>query len=192
MSVSAAPERSPAGPSAHLLPAAVTESRYRPPRATIDPDRSKSWLGRARPIVLSHKRTLLTALILSFVALVLQVQIPNLLNQAVTNSLEHSTVPLSHYVKIVLALAVATGSAAYVSRLFLMRTAYAMEFDLRNIIYEHLTRMSFSFYDGVQTGQLISRANSDIRSVQMYLTFAPAIIVQCAVAVVAFGKFNQG
>ncbi len=187
MSVSAAPERSPAGPSAHLLPAAVTESRYRPPRATIDPDRSKSWLGRARPIVLSHKRTLLTALILSFVALVLQVQIPNLLNQAVTNSLEHSTVPLSHYVKIVLALAVATGIAAYVSRLFLMRTAYAMEFDLRNIIYEHLTRMSFSFYDGVQTGQLISRANSDIRSVQMYLTFAPAIIVQCAVAVVAFG-----
>jgi ATP-binding cassette subfamily B protein len=47
--------------------------------------------------------------------------------------------------------------------------------------------MSFSFYDGVQSGQLISRANSDIRSVQMYLTFAPAIVVQCAVAVVAFG-----
>ncbi|MDQ6608164.1 MAG: hypothetical protein M3Z06_16660, partial [Actinomycetota bacterium] len=41
------------------------------------------------------------------------------------------------------------------------------------------------FYDSVQTGQLISRANSDIRSVQMYLTFAPAIIVQCSVAVVA-------
>jgi ATP-binding cassette subfamily B protein len=165
----------------------VIESRYRPPRATIDPEQSKSWLRRALPIVRSHKRTLLTALILSFVALVLQVQIPNLLNQAVTNSLEHHTVPLSHYVKIVLALAVATGIAAYASRLFLMRTAYAMEFDLRNIIYSHLTRMSFSFYDSVQSGQLISRANSDIRSVQMYLTFAPAIIVQCAVAVVAFG-----
>jgi hypothetical protein len=45
--------------------------------------------------------------------------------------------------------------------------------------------MSFSFYDRVQSGRLISRANSDIRSVQMYLTFAPAILVQCAVAVVA-------
>ena len=33
--------------------------------------------------------------------------------------------------------------------------------------------MSFRFYDRVQSGQLISRANSDIRSVQMYLTFAP-------------------
>ena len=163
------------------------ESRYRPPRATIDPDRSQSWLRRARPIVLSHKRTLLTALLLSFVGLVLQVQIPNVLNEAVTNSLQHSTVPLSHYVRLVLVFAVAAGIAAYISRLFLLRTAYAMEFDLRNIIYEHLTRMSFGFYDRVQSGQLISRANSDIRSVQMYLTFGPAIIVQCAVAVVAFG-----
>ena len=47
--------------------------------------------------------------------------------------------------------------------------------------------MSFPFYDRVQSGQLISRANSDIRSVQMYLTFAPSILVQCSVAVVAFG-----
>ena len=42
--------------------------------------------------------------------------------------------------------------------------------------------MSFPFYDRVQSGQLISRANSDIRSVQMYLTFAPMILVQCSIA----------
>jgi ATP-binding cassette subfamily B protein len=135
---------------------------------------------------MSHKLGLATALGMSFVALVLQVQIPNLLNDAVTNSLQRHTVPLSHYVTLVLILAVATGVTALISRLFLLRTAYAMEFDLRNIIYEHLTRMSFGFYDRVQSGQLISRANSDIRSVQMYLTFGPAIIVQCMVALVAF------
>jgi ATP-binding cassette subfamily B protein len=162
------------------------ESRYRPPRAWIDPDKSKSWLGRAWPIVLSHKRTMLTALGLSFVALLLQVQIPNLLNDAVTNSLQRHAVPLSHYTWLIFALAVAAGISAYVSRLFLMRTAYAVEFDLRNMLYVHLTRMEFGFYDRVQTGQLISRANSDIRSVQMYLTFGPAILVQCAIAVVAF------
>ena len=162
------------------------ESRYRPPRAWIDPDKSKSWLGRARPILLSHKRTLVTALGLSFVALLLQVQIPNLLNNAVTNSLERHTVPLSHYTWLIFGLALAAGISAYVSRLFLMRTAYSIEFDLRNMLYVHLTRMEFGFYDRVQTGQLISRANSDIRSVQMYLTFGPAILVQCAIAVVAF------
>ena len=169
------------------LDASSIESRYRPPRATIDPDTSKTWIRRALPVVKSHKLTLLTALTLSFTALVLQVQIPNLLNDAVTNSLQRHTTPLSHYVIIVFALAVAAGISAYIARLFLLRTAYAMEFDLRNIIYAHLTRMSFGFYDRVQSGQLISRANSDIRSVQMYLTFAPSILVQCAVALVAFG-----
>src|ERR1035437_3342212 len=95
--------------------------------------------------------------------------------------------PLSHYVKLVFVLAVVAGIAGYISRYFLMRTAYEIEFDLRNIIYSHLTKMSFRFYDRVQSGQLISRANSDIRSVQMYLTFAPSILVQCSVALVAFG-----
>jgi ATP-binding cassette, subfamily B, bacterial len=167
--------------------AGTVTSRYPAPRATIDPDRDKTWIRRALPVVKSHRVSLITALSLSFLGLVLQVQIPNLLNNAVTNSLQHHTVPLSHYVTLVFALAVAAGISAYVARLALLRTAYAMEFDLRNIIYAHLTRMSFGFYDRVQTGQLISRANSDIRSVQMYLTFAPAILVQCAVALVAFG-----
>jgi ATP-binding cassette subfamily B protein len=161
-------------------------SRYNPPRAWIDRDHDKSWLRRAMPIVLARKKTLFTALGLSFLSLLLQVQIPNLLNSAVNNSLQHHHTPLGHYVRIVFALAIAAGISSYFARLFLMRTAYGIEADLRNMIYTHLTRMSFDFYDRVQSGQLISRANSDIRSVQMYLTFGPNIIVQCSIALVAF------
>ncbi|MGH2871956.1 MAG: ABC transporter ATP-binding protein, partial [Solirubrobacteraceae bacterium] len=186
MSVGVAEPGSPLAPgSLGHVPTGI-RSRYRPPAATIDADRDRSWIGRALPVVRSHRRTLATALTTSFAALVLQVQIPNLLNEAVTNSLQRATVPLSHYVTLVLILAVCAGISAYISRLFLLRTAYGIEFDLRNIIYEHLTRMSFGFYDRVQSGQLISRANSDIRSVQMYLTFGPSILVQCAGALVAF------
>jgi ATP-binding cassette subfamily B protein len=170
---------------AEFVPTGNT-SNYSAPRAWIDPDHDKTWLRRALPLVMARKATLFTALGLSFVSLMLQVQIPNLLNSAVTNSLEHHTTPLAHYVRIVFALAVAAGLTSYVARLFLMRTAYAMEFDLRNMIYTHLTRMSFGFYDRVQSGQLISRANSDIRSVQMYLTMGPNILVQCSIAIVAF------
>ncbi len=170
---------------ADFVPRGIT-SRYAAPKAQISPDRDRSWLGRAMPVLAAHRFTLITALVTSFIGLLLQVQIPNLLNQAVTNSLQDHTRPLSHYVWLVFALAVAAGVAGVVSRLFLMRTAYAMEFDLRNLLYEHLTHMSFGFYDRVQTGQLISRANSDIRSVQMYLTFGPSIVVQCSIAVVAF------
>jgi ATP-binding cassette, subfamily B, bacterial len=165
---------------------ATTRARYRAPRATIDPDRSKSWLRRALPIVLAHKGIFITSLSLSLVGLLLQVQIPRLLQDALDNSIVVHHVPLDHYVELVFALAVLSGIAGYISRYFLMRTAYEMEFDLRNIIYTHLSRMSFPFYDRVQSGQLISRANSDIRSVQLYLAFAPSILVQCSVAAVAF------
>jgi len=161
-------------------------ARNEAPRATIDPDRSLTWLRRALPVMKAHKGIFLTSLVLSFAGLVLMVQIPNLLQQAIGNSITHHTVPLSHYVWWIVGLGLAGGVMGYIARLFLMETAYDIEYDLRNIIYEHLTRMSFSFYDRVQSGQLISRANSDIRSVQMYMTFAPLILVQCSMAVVAF------
>src|SRR5579875_2859368 len=95
-------------PATRAVPVAVT-SRYRAPRATIDPDRRRSWLRRAWPVVLSHRLTLGGALGLSFAALVLQVQIPNLLDRAVTYSLQRHTVPLSHYVWLTLGLALAAG-----------------------------------------------------------------------------------
>ncbi|MGH9030367.1 MAG: ABC transporter transmembrane domain-containing protein, partial [Acidimicrobiales bacterium] len=116
---------------------------YSAPRAGIDPDRSKSWLKRATPILRSHQRIFLTALVLSFFGLVLQVQIPNLLRNAIDNSIVRHAVPLNFYVWWVVGLAVVGLVAGYISRLFLFQTAYNIEFDLRNIIYEHLTQMSF-------------------------------------------------
>jgi ATP-binding cassette subfamily B protein len=184
---------------------APTTAYYAAPQRTIDPDPAKTWLRRALPVVMAHKRMFITSLVLSFVGLVLQVEIPQLLG---SDALDRSVIPfvqqsalpvaqrlpaghfehiLFHYVGIVVVLALLAGLCGYISRLLLMNTAYQIEFDLRNIIYRHLSRMSFGFYDRVQSGQLISRANSDIRSVQMYLTFGPSIMVQCLVAVVAFG-----
>jgi ATP-binding cassette subfamily B protein len=162
-------------------------ARYDAPRATVDPDTTKTWLRRAMPVLRAHQGIFVTSLVLSFVGLVLQVQIPDLLNHAIDNAVIRHTVALHFYVWWILGLGLAGGVAGYVSRLFLFQTAYEIEYDLRTLIYEHLTRMSFPFYDRVQSGQLISRANSDIRSVQMYMTFAPMILVQCSIALVAFG-----
>ena len=170
-----------------MSPAAVEAARYGAPKGSVDPDTTKTWLRRAMPILRAHRVIFITSLVLSFVGLVLQVQIPNLLNHAIDNSIVRHRVPLHFYVWWILGLGLAGGAAGYVSRLFLFQTAYDIEYDLRTMIYEHLTRMSFPFYDRVQSGQLISRANSDIRSVQMYMTFAPMILVQCSIALVAFG-----
>ena len=178
----------PSGPAesgTEFVPIAEVARNEAPP-AGIDPDKSLSWLRRALPIMRAHKGIFITSLTLSFIGLILQVQIPNLLNHAISNSIEKHTVGLSYYVWWIVGLGVVGGILGYIARLFLFETAYDIEYDLRNIIYEHLTRMSFSFYDRVQSGQLISRANSDIRSVQMSMTIAPLILVQCSIAVVAF------
>ena len=161
-------------------------SRYEKPKATVDPDESKSWIRRAAPIVMSHKKQWFAALIFAFAGLMIQVWIPLLLQNGIGDALVHNTAGLRNYVILIAVLGVLTGVFGYISRSNLFKVAYSIEFDLRNMLYEHFSRMSFPFYDRIQSGQLISRANSDIRSVQMYLTFGPQIMVQCSIALVAF------
>ncbi len=173
--------------SSPFVPVGVTP-RYPPPRAHINPDRGGSWLKRMMPIVLAHKGMFAFSLIASFLGLVVQVQIPNEVGQAIDSLGKTAGPTLEHFVVVIVALALIRFVLTYFSRNYLLETAYRIEYDLRNIMYEHLSRMSFSFYDRVQSGQLISRANSDIRSVQMYLAFAPSILVSCSVAVLAFAE----
>ncbi|MGD9796784.1 MAG: ABC transporter ATP-binding protein [Acidimicrobiia bacterium] len=163
-------------------------ARYERPTAQIREDRSLSWLRRAMPLVIAHKWMFATSLFCSFVALVIQVQIPAILGEAIDKALVAQTSPLGGYVQLIVVLALVRGVFNFIGRLNLFRTAYRIEYDLRNIVYTHLSTLSFSFYDRVQSGFIISRANSDIRSVQMYLAFAPNIILQCGVAVIAFAK----
>lgn len=159
---------------------------YPEPKARIDPDVSKPWLRRALPVVLAHKWVLLTSLALSLAGLLVQVQIPNLVRIGIDDALVARTASLTKYVWLVAAFAVAQGVINYAARRYLLKTAYDVEYDLRNIMYAHLVRMPFGFYDRVQTGELMSRSSSDIRAVQMYLTFGPSILVQCTIAGFAF------
>jgi ATP-binding cassette subfamily B protein len=182
-----------------FVPVGVTPE-YPPPRAHIAPKRegdavgeegggkSTSWIRRMLPIVLAHKWMFGFSLLASFIGLAVQVQIPNEVGQAIDSLGKTTDKSLEYFVSIIVVLAVVRFVLTYLSRNYLLKTAYRIEYDLRNIMYEHLSRMSFSFYDRVQSGQLISRANSDIRSVQMYLTFAPSILVQCSVAILAFAE----
>jgi ATP-binding cassette subfamily B protein len=159
----------------------------RAPRAAIDPDQRKSWLRRALPLLKAHRFLLITSLVLSFAGLIVQVQIPNLIRLGIDRAIVERTAGLPFYVWWIVALALLQGLITYFARLYLLRTAYELEYDLRNIVYAHLARMPFGFFDRVQSGELMSRSSSDIRAVQMYLSFGPSILVQCLIAVVAFG-----
>jgi ATP-binding cassette subfamily B protein len=168
-------------------------SPYRPPRATIASDKSKSWLGRAWPVIMAHKWIWSLALIMSFAALLAQVQIPRLIGNAISDSLPIAgrttdLQPLTSFVTLIFVSIGIREVCNYIGRRCLLTTAYDFEYDLRHIIYEHYMSLSFPFYDRVSVGQLISRANSDVRAVQQYLVIAPTVLVQCAVILVAFAE----
>ena len=158
----------------------------RAPKASIDPDTRKTWLRRAYPLVKAHRALLLSSLILSFLGLIVQVQVPDVVRQGIDDAIVARSASLTTYVWWIAGLALAQGVINFLARLYLLRTAYEIEYDLRNIVYAHLARMPFGFYDRVQSGELMSRSSSDIRAVQMYLSFGPSILVQCTIAVVAF------
>ncbi|BCJ40782.1 hypothetical protein GCM10010168_91940 [Actinoplanes ianthinogenes] len=158
----------------------------RAPKAGIDPDPAKTWLRRAWPLLRAHRALLITSLVLSFAGLIVQVQIPDLVRVGIDDALVERTGSLATYAGLIAVLAVVQGVINYLARLYLLRTAYELEYDLRNVVFGHLMRMSYGFYDRVQSGELMSRATSDIRAVQMYLTFGPSILVQCTIAGIAF------
>ena len=65
------------------------------------------------------------------------------------------------------------------------RLSLNVEFDLRQSLYTHLQRLSFGFYDRHQTGQLLSRATSDVSAVRMFLGYGLVFITQYGASLIA-------
>jgi ATP-binding cassette subfamily B protein len=174
------------GPRSPFEPVGVTP-RYDPPRAWIHPDRERSWVARMQPIVVAHRGLLVAGVVASVAGMIVQVALPAVGRAAIDDALIARTDALEPYIWALLGLGVLRGILSFSSRFALFRMAYELEFDLRNILFEHLARLSFGFYDRVQSGQVISRANSDIRSVQLYLAFAPLMATSVLSFVLAVG-----
>ena len=61
------------------------------------------------------------------------------------------------------------------------RTSQGVAYDLRDALFERIERLSFSYYDRVQTGQLVTRLTSDVEQIR---TFAGSGVVQLTNAAV--------
>jgi ATP-binding cassette, subfamily B, bacterial len=74
------------------------------------------------------------------------------------------------------AVAVVAATFTGLRRWFAFREARWIELDLRDRLFAHVQRLHFAFHDRVQTGQLMSRANSDLQQVQNFLVMIPLTI----------------
>ncbi|MDQ1509158.1 MAG: ATP-binding cassette, subfamily bacterial [Actinomycetota bacterium] len=88
-----------------------------------------------------------------------------------------------------LVLAVVLGlfelSLTYRRRLTLARVATSVETELRDDFYEHLQRLEVGFHDRWQSGQLLSRANSDISLIRRFAAFGAVFLLIIVMEVIA-------
>ena len=68
-------------------------------------------------------------------------------------------------------------------RLIAGKVSLAVEFDLRQVFYEHLQKLELAFFDSQQTGQLMSRATVDLQSIRFFLGYGLIWVSQSALTI---------
>jgi ATP-binding cassette subfamily B multidrug efflux pump len=76
---------------------------------------------------------------------------------------------LGRYALWIIVIGIVGGVFRYLMRSILIGVSRAIEYDLRNDLFRHLVRQPMSFFQGRQTGDLMSRATSDMNAVRMLL-----------------------
>ncbi len=75
---------------------------------------------------------------------------------------------------IIIGLSLANGAFTFLMRQTVIVASRHIEFDMRNALYDHLQKLSANFYHRARTGDVITRATSDIEQVRRYI--GPAIM----------------
>ena len=78
-------------------------------------------------------------------------------------------------------VALARGLFTFLQGYLAERASQGVAYDLRDALFERIERLSFSYYDRVQTGQLVQRITNDVEQIR---SFAGSGVVQLANAVV--------
>ena len=157
------------------------------PKNSVNPNKDLGWMKRLAPVAKSHKGPLVLGIIVGTIALVLNVAVPAVAREAIDSTIDGSRNDVTLWAIILVFVGFGRFISGALYRISLFRVAWGVETDLRALLYSHLTKLSFSYFDRTQSGQVISRANSDIRSIQVLLAFGPLIAMSIISFVLAFG-----
>ena len=122
---------------------------------------------------MAHRRDVLLSFGAAFVGLAVSAFTPVVQKVIVDDVVLARRRPLAPWLALLIVAGVFRFGVAHVRRFVGGRVALSVQFDLRNAIYEHLQRLDFARHDDFQTGQLVSRAGSDVGLIQSMLAFLP-------------------
>lgn len=140
-------------------------------------------MGFLRP----YRPQLWGSLIFAWAAMGMTVLIPWLIGHAV-NAIEEGDKPdLLPLALAIFGAAVLRLGLTVIRRLVAGKVSLAVEFDLRQMFYAHLQRLELGFFDGQQTGQLMSRATVDLGAIRFFLGYGLIFITQNLLTIVLAG-----
>ena len=85
---------------------------------------------------------------------------------------------------------------SYLQAFLAARASQGVAYDLRNTLYAHIQSLSFSYHDRAQTGQLLTRATSDVELVRTFISMGvlqlfSALLMMIGSLVLLFGTSWQ-
>ncbi|MFN2607227.1 MAG: ABC transporter ATP-binding protein [Acidimicrobiales bacterium] len=134
---------------------------------------SSGWLRRLWPYLAARRRDVAMAFGAAVAGLTVAAFTPVVEKVIVDDVILGHRRPLAPWLTVLVAAGLLRFGVAHVRRYVGGRVALAVQFDLRNDVYERLQRLDFARHDEFQTGQLVSRAGSDVALVQGLLAFLP-------------------
>jgi ABC-type multidrug transport system fused ATPase/permease subunit len=136
-------------------------------------------LGFLRP----YRRAVIASLSFACLAMVMTVLIPLLVGDTVDAITEHRRSDILPLVLAILGAGVLRLGLTVIRRLIAGRVSVDVEFDLRERMYRHLQTLELGFFDGQQTGQLMSRATVDLQSIRFFLGYGLIFLTQNALTI---------
>ncbi len=135
-------------------------------------------LGFLRP----YRKGVVASLLLASAAMGAGILIPTLIGRTV-DDIDKGGASLWPLAGAIAATGLLRLVFSVVRRLVAGRVSLGVEFDLRNLMYGHLQSLELGFFDGQQTGQLMSRATVDLQSVRFFLGYGLIFMTQAALTI---------
>jgi len=127
-------------------------------------------LRRLLPYLRHHRRALLTGLVCLLLTTAFSVASPWVLRNAVDDlRLLVTREKLLLYAGLLVGIVFVEGLFRYQMRMVLIGLSREIEYEIRNDVCRHLTRLPASYYQSHRVGDVMSRATNDMSAVRMVL-----------------------
>src|SRR3954447_5459138 len=156
-----------------------------PDQASAEKVHRQGWIRRLVGYMAPHKKHAFIAFGVAIGGTTIQAFTPLITKVIVDDVIVTNAKPLAPWLTLLVVFGITRFVLAYFRRFRGGRIALDVQHDLRTAIFRQLQRLDFARHDEMSTGQLVSRASSDVALIQGFLQFLPIGVANVLLYVVS-------